>query len=129
LPTPLSPVMSTVALVGAARRIASHTFCSEALSPSMRYRSSNVSFKRRFSSTSFFWLKALRATRRMRSLSGGFSMKSNAPSLVASTAVFTDPWPDRMTTGGPLGSCFSCFRTSSPSICGILMSRNTMSGW
>ncbi len=36
----------------------------------------------------------------MRSLSGGFSMKSKAPSLVASTAVFTVPWPERITTGG-----------------------------
>ena len=36
LPTPLSPVISTVALVGAARLTASQTFCSAGLSPTMR---------------------------------------------------------------------------------------------
>ncbi len=35
-PTPLSPVMSTVAFVGAARRTASHTFSRAALCPTMR---------------------------------------------------------------------------------------------
>jgi hypothetical protein len=38
-------------------------------------------------------------SRRTRSLSSGFSMKSNAPSLVASTAVLTVPWPEIITTG------------------------------
>ena len=36
LPTPLSPVMSTVAEVGAARRTASNTFWRTGLSPTMR---------------------------------------------------------------------------------------------
>ena len=64
----------------------------------------------------------------MRSLSGGFSMKSQAPSFTASTAVLTVPWPERITTGGPPSCSFSRFRTSSPSIWGILTSRKTRSG-
>ena len=36
LPTPLSPVMRTVAFVGAARRIASPTFSSTGLRPTIR---------------------------------------------------------------------------------------------
>ena len=36
LPTPLSPVMSTVAFVGAARRTASQTFSRAALRPTIR---------------------------------------------------------------------------------------------
>ena len=36
LPLPLSPVISTVASVGAARRIASKTFSSAGLRPTMR---------------------------------------------------------------------------------------------
>ena len=59
----------------------------------------------------------------MRSLSGGFSMKSKAPSFVASTAVLTVPWPERITTGGAASRSLSRFSTSRPSICGILMSR------
>ena len=61
-------------------------------------------------------------------MSGGFSMKSKAPSFVASTAVFTVPWPERITTGGAHGRALSSFSTSRPSICGILMSRTTRSG-
>ncbi len=34
-----------------------------------------------------------------RSLASGFSMKSNAPAFVASTAVVTVPWPEMITTG------------------------------
>ena len=34
-----------------------------------------------------------------RSLANGFSMKSNAPFLVASTAVLIVPWPETTTTG------------------------------
>ncbi len=37
-----------------------------------------------------------------RSLANGFSMKSNAPFLVASTAVLIVPWPEITTTGSVL---------------------------
>ena len=127
-PTPLSPVRSTVALVGAARRMASHTFSRAGLWPTMRYLSSKLSLRRRFSSTRRFCPRALRATMRIRSLSGGFSMKSKAPSLTASTAALTVPWPERITTGGDGSSALRRLRTSRPSIWGILMSRMTRSG-
>ena len=55
-------------------------------------------------------------------------MKSKAPSFTASTAVLTVPWPERITTGGEPSRSLSCFRTSRPSIWGILMSRKTRSG-
>ena len=46
---------------------------------------------------------ALRTTSSTRSRSSGFSMKSNAPSRVASTAVAIVPCPE-MTTTGSVGS-------------------------
>jgi hypothetical protein len=70
----------------------------------------------------------LRASSSTRSLSKGFSMKVKAPSLVASTAVATVPWPEMMITGS--ASCWPRMRLSAsrPSMPGILMSRNTRSG-
>ena len=62
------------------------------------------------------------------SLDGGFSMKSNAPAFVASTAVLTVPCPEMMTTGRFSFAARSFCSTSRPSMPGILMSRNTRSG-
>ena len=63
-----------------------------------------------------------------RSVDSGFSRKSNAPSLVASTAVLTVPCPEMMTTGNSSSSPRILRRTSMPSMPGILMSTNTRSG-
>ena len=51
LPAPLSPSSSTVALVGAARLIASQIWRSDALSPTIWWRASTARFSERFSST------------------------------------------------------------------------------
>ncbi len=57
----------------------------------------------------------------------GFSMKSTAPSRVASTAVSTVPWPDIITTAP--GEPFSdhSFSSEMPSVSGIQMSRRIRS--
>ena len=55
-------------------------------------------------------------------------MKSKAPSLTASTADFTVPWPDRITTGSAGSFSLSRFSTSRPSTWGMRTSRNTRSG-
>ena len=100
LPTPLSPAMSTVAFVGAARRMASITFFSCGLSPTIWCRASTARLSDRFSSARRLRSSALRIVTSTRSLASGFSMKSKAPSFVASTAVDTVACPDTMTTGG-----------------------------
>ena len=91
--------MSTVALVGAARPTAAITCFSAALSPTIWCRTSTAFLSERFSSRSRRWSSALRRLTRTRSLANGFSMKSNAPFLVASTAVLIVPWPETTTTG------------------------------
>jgi hypothetical protein len=63
-----------------------------------------------------------------RSLASGFSMKSNAPSLVASTAVLTVPCPETMTTGRDSLDPRIFSSVSRPSMPGILMSRKARSG-
>ena len=80
---------STVALVGAARWIASVTFFSDGLSPTIWCRTSTARLSDRFSSARRLRSSALRIVTSTRSLASGFSMKSNAPSFVASTAVVT----------------------------------------
>ena len=63
-----------------------------------------------------------------RSVVSGFSMKSKAPALVASTAVLTVPCPEMITTGSASFEALMRCSASSPSMPGILMSRNTRSG-
>src|SRR5262249_11056678 len=55
-------------------------------------------------------------------------MKSNAPSLVASTAVLTVAWPEMITTGSVSVICRIFWSASSPSSPGIRMSMKTRSG-
>ena len=71
---------------------------------------------------------ALRTVTSTRSLSSGFSMKSNAPSLVASTAVDTVPCPEMTTMGVTSTMCRSRCSTSRPSMPGILTSRKMQIG-
>ena len=98
------------------------------LSPTIWCRASTARFSDRFSSRSRVWSSALRMVTRTRSLASGFSMKSNAPSLVASTAVLTVPWPEMMTTGSASFVCRIFCSASRPSMPPILMSRKTRSG-
>src|SRR5205807_1059807 len=59
----------------------------------------------------------------------GFSTKSKAPSLVASTAVSTVLWPDIITTGQPSVAAVDHSRSSViPSTSGIQISSSTRSG-
>ena len=62
-----------------------------------------------------------------RSVSGGLSMKSNAPRRTASAPVAPVPCPEIITTGA---SHTALIRSSAskPSMPGILMSRKTTSG-
>src|SRR5438034_3767045 len=55
-------------------------------------------------------------------------MKSNAPFLVASTAVLIVPWPEMTTTGSISFIARSRSSTSSPSMPGIFTSSRTRSG-
>ncbi len=64
---------------------------------------------------------------RTRSRWRGFSRKSKAPSLVASTAAWMVPWPEIMMTSGTNGRVRSSARTSRPLRPGILMSSRTRS--
>ena len=82
----------------------------------------------RFSSDSRVRSRAFLIETSSFSLDGGFSMKSKAPALVASTAVLTVPCPEMMTTGRSSFAARSFCSTSRPSIPGILMSRKTRSG-
>ena len=59
----------------------------------------------------------------------GFSRKSNAPTLVASTAVSIVPWPDIITTGIVSRPQELHSRSSvTPSVSGIQMSSSTSAG-
>ena len=62
-------------------------------SPPSGSGSPTASRSRAFSPTSSTWASALRTVSRRRSVSSGFSRKSNAPRCVASTAVAIVPWP------------------------------------
>ena len=128
LPAPLSPSSSTVALVGAARLIASQIRRSAALSPTIWCRASTARFSDRFSSRRRSLSSAFLTVTRMRSLPSGFSMKSIAPRLVALATASFVACPEMTTTGSDSrAACIRC-STSRPSMPGILMSRNTRSG-
>ncbi len=128
LPVPDSPVISTVALVGAARATASWTSPRAGEEPIIRLLPSVDILRVRFSSRSRRCSMALRRTSSTRSRSSGFSMKSNAPSRVASTAVAIVPCPEIITTGRSGSLSRSLPSTSRPSMRGILMSSSTTSG-
>ena len=63
----------------------------------------------------------------MRFKSNGFSIKSNAPFLIACTAVSIFPWPLIMIIGESTFALFKASNTSIPSICGILISQKMTS--
>ena len=60
--------------------------------------------------------------------SKGFSMKSSAPCLMASTAIGMSAEPEIMITGAPPPRPFSSFSTSRPERPGISTSRRTQAG-
>ncbi len=70
---------------------------------------------------------ALRIVIRSRLRSRGFSRKSYAPFLIASTAVSMFPCPDIITTGVIVEISIIFWSTSSPSIFCILISQSTIS--
>ena len=125
LPVPLSPRMSTVALVGAARATSARSRFIGSLSPrrtdstSTRRLSSWFSARRRLPDS------ALRTETRTRSRWSGFSRKSTAPRRVHSMAVAMSPCPEIMSTGGAPSRATMRSRVSRPSRPGILMSRST----
>src|ERR1035441_9574118 len=129
LPTPLSPVNSTVARVGPTRSMAAKISCMASLRPiilsnSERRPSSALSW--RFSSRSARTSSALLTTCIRWSRENGLSRKSVAPAFMASTAVSTLPYAVIMTTG----TCAFCRRISArnscPSMRGSFRSVSTM---
>src|ERR1044072_5128695 len=71
-----------------------------------------------FINSSRCWRSALRTVSTVFSIESGFSMKSNAPSFVARTAVSMFPCPDMITTAASDPAARSCLKVSSPSIPG-----------
>ena len=126
LPVPFSPVMSTLALVGATLAIMSLTSNMGADSPIIWFWIFTAFFKTLFSVVRFFLSRALRRVMSRRFRSGGLGMKSKAPFLMASTAVSMVPWPESMMTGTS-DSFRMASRVSMPSISGILMSQKMAS--
>src|ERR1017187_7094558 len=129
LPTPLSPVNSTVARVGPTRSMAAKISCMGSLRPmilsnSSRRPSSALSW--RFSSRSSRTSSALWTTCIRWSSENGLSRKSVAPAFMASTAVSTLPYAVIITTG----TCAFCRRISArnscPSMRGSFRSVSTM---
>ena len=86
--------------------------------------SSGSGRSRRFSRCRRSVSTALRSASSTRSRCSGFSRKSNAPRRVASTAVAMSPCPLITTTGSSTPRSRNARSTSSPSISGILTSRN-----
>ncbi len=127
LPVPFSPMIRTRAFVGATRftvsRMESISGCSPIISVFSPTRLSSWTFRRASSACA----RPLRIVSSSRSMSIGFSRKSNAPSFVASTAVPMVPCPEMMMTGSAGCCSLSDPSTSSPSMPGILTSSSTMS--
>ncbi len=96
LPVPLSPVIRTVAGVGAAFSIISRSRRTAGAVPMI---CSGSGRRVRFSVCRRKASMAFRSERRTRSRCSGFSKKSKAPRRVASTAVATSAWPLIISTG------------------------------
>ena len=105
LPTPLSPVISTLARLGATCPTSSIRAIIFWLLPMifpylvLALISASSLFSRSCSSYSLLVLRDLRTTRIRRSRSTGLVKKSTAPSRMATTAVSMVPCPVRMMTG------------------------------
>ena len=122
LPVPLSPLISTVAEVGATRSIIRFTAQSAGLRPISRRSGSSSGWMLASLSSSFRVFTALATTWQTSSGSNGLVMKSNAPCLSASTALPTVPWAVSRITGTP-GACLrASSSSSSPFMWGILRS-------
>lgn len=77
------------------------------------------------------WLFASIPSRMRATMSGprnGFSKKSSAPFLIASTAMEMSPRPEMMNTGTSHSRAFISFKTSRPDFPGIYTSRRTQVG-
>src|ERR1017187_2636183 len=130
LPTPLSPVNSTVARVGPTRSMAAKISCMASLRPiilSNSYRRPSSALSWRFSSRSARTSSALLTTCIRWSRENGLSRKSVAPPFMASTAGPALPYAVIMTPG----ICAFCRRISArnscPSIRGSFRSVSTIS--
>ena len=94
LPVPLSPVISTVELVGAIARTISNIEAIACETPITRSRPKawpTSRLSRRFSSRRLRLASASRTTMRSSSTSKGFRMYASAPSLRAATAISVVP--------------------------------------
>ena len=129
LPDPVSPLIKTWALVGATLPIRVRSFSIAGFwpikpDPFLLCRA-NSTFSILFSRTSCRWLMARLVMSTKRSGSNGFSMKSNAPSRMARTAVAMSPWPVIRMTGISASILRASLRNARPSILGMRMSDTT----
>ena len=94
-PVPVSPVIRTVAFVGATRAMSSRTFRIAGALPMISEEPSSretVSFKRLFSRSSFVCSVARAAVARITSGRNGLVRKSKAPPRMLSTANSIEPY-------------------------------------
>src|SRR5439155_11282696 len=131
LPVPFSPWMRMFASLAATLSIRSKSSCIFLLLPITfwnLYRSCSRALSCSFSSTSVFCLIAFSSLSRRRSASTGFSRKSNAPALTASTERGMFPWPVMTMTSASGSSCLNLRTSSMPSKLASSMSVTTASG-
>jgi len=130
LPVPAPPVTRTRASVAAAWRA---SFLMSPIAGEVPTISSTsvgarrCCFSARFSRRSEEASRALRVVVMRRSMESGFSMKSQAPSFMARTAISTLPWPEITTTLSSGRRFFISERASMPPILGSHTSRKTRS--
>ncbi|MND98158.1 hypothetical protein D3C80_904980 [compost metagenome] len=127
LPLPLGPVTNTRASVGATRSMVSLIFWIAGEWPRISLVFETFFFNTLVSVAKAPLSSAFRTVIKRRFRSGGFEMKSNAPFLLASTAVSTVPWPEIIINGRSGLVCCDRLNTSNPSILFILMSHSTRS--
>ena len=121
-PVPDSPEMSTRPSVGATIEICFLSARIDTESPTISYSWPIFSERLDVSRSSSCWRMAFRTVSTVFSSESGFSMKSNAPSLVAFTAVSMFPWPEIIITASSCPRARSFSSVSRPSMPGSHMS-------
>ncbi len=127
LPDPFSPVIRTLASVGATFSISDIIFKMGSDSPTISIVLFTFFFKTFVSIINSVLSIAFRMVIKSRFKSGGLGIKSNAPFFTASTAVSIFPCPDKMISGTCFPISLTASSTSMPSFLGIFISQITTS--
>src|SRR5260370_238546 len=125
LPVPDSPEIKTRPSVGATTSICLRSARMATDSPTMTYSCFSSAASSSLTRSSCLWRKAFRTVKTVFSIDRGFSMKTNAPSLVARTAVSMLPCPEILTTAASQFESRICRKVSRPSIPGNQTSSKT----